>query len=118
VIDALDLADAAGAGMERRQFRLPARGVGRDLDDAVVDDMRVDHAAPAAIVAAGAGHHRLVCPSGTARLLVDRLVRHHSHLAKADRVNPAVRGLHRFRPLANDQTSMENEWNQINAPTT
>jgi hypothetical protein len=69
----LDLADAAGAGMQRRQLGLPARRVGRDPDDAVVHDMRVDHAAAAAIVAAGAGDDGLAVAAGGARLLVDRV---------------------------------------------
>lgn len=77
VIDALDLADAAGAGMQRRQVGPPARGIGRDPDDAVVDHMGVDHAAAAAIVAAGAGDDclpwGLAFTSGGARVLVERV---------------------------------------------
>ena len=73
VIEPLDLADAAGAGMQRRQLGLPARRIGRDLDDPVVDDMGVDHAAAAAIVAAGAGDDDFAFAPGGARLLVDRV---------------------------------------------
>src|SRR5260221_8613925 len=76
MVGALDLADAAAAGMERRQVRSPARGIGRDLDDAVVDDMRVDHATATAIVTAGAGHDRFIGPAGAPRLLVDGLIQH------------------------------------------
>jgi hypothetical protein len=76
MIDPFELADAAGTGMERRQFGLPARRVGRDPDDAIVHDVRVHHASAAAIVPAGAGDHRLARPIRPTRLLVDRLIRH------------------------------------------
>jgi hypothetical protein len=59
--------------MQGRQLGLPARRVGRDLDDAVVDDVGVDHAAAAAIVAAGAGDDRFARAIGAAGLLVDRV---------------------------------------------
>src|SRR4029450_5380728 len=83
VIDALDLADAAGAGVQGRQLGLPARRIGRDLDDAVVDDVGVDRAAAAAIVAAGAGDDSLAFAAGGARVLVDR-VGHGGSVAKAE----------------------------------
>ena len=73
VIEPLDLADAAGAGMQGRQLGLPARRIGRDPDDLVVDDMGVDHAAAAAIVAAGAGDDDFAFAAGGARVLVDRV---------------------------------------------
>ena len=73
VIEPLDLADAAGAGMQRRQLGLPARRVGRDPDDLVVNDVGVDHAAAAAIVAAGAGDDDFAFAPGGARVLVDRV---------------------------------------------
>ena len=73
VIEPLDLADAAGAGMQRRQLGLPARRIGRDPDDLVVHDMGVDHAAAAAIVAAGAGDDDFAFAAGGARVLVDRV---------------------------------------------
>ena len=73
VIEPLDLADAAGAGMQRRQLGLPARRIGRDFYDAIVDHVGVDHAAAAAIVAAGAGDDGFALAAGGARLLVDRV---------------------------------------------
>jgi hypothetical protein len=83
VVQPLDLADAAGAGMQRRQVGLPARRVGRDADDAVVDHVGVDHAAAAAIVAAGAGDDGLALSAGGTRVLVDR-IGHGSSVAPAN----------------------------------
>ena len=76
VVEALDLADPAGAGVQGWQVGLPARRVGRNLDDAVVHDVGIHHATAAAVVAAGAGDDSLARLVGTARLLVDRLIRH------------------------------------------
>ena len=72
MVDALDLADAAGAGVQRRQLGLPSARVGRYPDDAAVDDVRIDDAAAAAIVAAGAGDDGLVRLGHDARCFVDR----------------------------------------------
>ena len=86
MVDALDLPDTAGAGVERRQLGLPARRVGGDFYDTVVDNVGIDHAATAAIVAAGAGDDGLAGAAPTPRLLVDGLIRHGPHLACAARV--------------------------------
>jgi len=72
VIRALDLADAAGAGGKWRMGWVPATLVGGDMDDAAVDDVRVDDATATAIVAAGAGDDRLVAARSGARRFVDR----------------------------------------------
>jgi len=71
MIDALDLTDAAGASIQRRQFWLPARRIGRDLHDSIVHDMRVDHAAAVAIMPAGAGDHHLARARDAAGDLVE-----------------------------------------------
>ena len=76
----LDLPDTACTRVQRRQFGLPARWIGRDLHDAVVDDVSIHHAAPAAIVAASAGDDGLARPIGATWRLIDRLVRHGARL--------------------------------------
>src|SRR5580704_14174005 len=86
MVHALDLPYTAAAGVQRRQLGLPARRVGRDFYDTVVDDVGVDHAAAAAIVAAGAGDDGLAGAASAPRLLVDGLIRHGPHLACAARV--------------------------------
>src|SRR5205807_1655562 len=59
MVHALGLAEAAHAGVQRRDLWRPASRVGADLDDAAVADVGVDDAAAAAVVAAGAGDDRL-----------------------------------------------------------
>src|SRR5262249_50297435 len=76
VIDALDLAVAAHAGVERRQLRRPFPGVGGDLHDAAAHHVGIDHAAPAAVVAARARDDGLPRARGHARGLVDRAPGH------------------------------------------
>ena len=80
MIDALDLPDAACAGLQGRHVRRPARLIGRDVDDAAILDMGVHHAAAAAIVAAGRGDNGLAVTRGPARVLVDRVVGHGPNL--------------------------------------
>src|SRR5438876_9125312 len=70
MVDALDLAEAAHAGVERRHLRGPLPRIGADLDDAAVADVGVDDAPPAAVVAARAGDDRLARPRGHPRRLV------------------------------------------------
>src|SRR2546422_389633 len=55
MMDALHLAEATHAGVERRHLGRPLPGIGADLDDAAVADVGIDHAAAAAIVATRAG---------------------------------------------------------------
>ena len=71
MIGPLDLSDAAGAGGQGRMLGVPAAHVGADAGDPPVRDMGVDHAAPAAIMAAGAGDHRLPGAGGGTRGLVE-----------------------------------------------
>jgi hypothetical protein len=73
MVGALDLADATGACLQRRQFRVPAPLVGRDMGDAPVADMRVDDATPAAIMPASAGDDALAGLRRRTRRLVDDL---------------------------------------------
>jgi hypothetical protein len=72
MIDALDLADTAGAGMQWRQLGLPAARVGRDLDDPTAGHVGVDDASAAAVVTAGAGDDGLPRRRCGARSLIDR----------------------------------------------
>src|SRR5882757_5085187 len=105
MVDALDLPDAAGAGVERRQLGLPARRIGGDLDDAVVDHMGVDDTAAAAIVAAGTGDDGFAGTARTPWLLIDGLIRHGPHLASASIAHSQLSELahmprhHRLAPL-------------------
>src|SRR2546425_11749252 len=55
MMDALHLAEATHAGVERRHLGRPLPGGGADLDDAAGADVGFDHAAAAAIVATRAG---------------------------------------------------------------
>ena len=71
MIDALDLAEAADAGVERGQLERPLPRVGGDLHDAAVHHVGVDDAAPSAVVAAGAGDDGLALAGGDARSFVD-----------------------------------------------
>ena len=64
MIQALELAEAAHAGVERGFLRGPLARIGADLDDAPVAHVGVDHAAAAAIVSAGAGDHGLARRGG------------------------------------------------------
>jgi len=54
MIDALDLADAPRASGQWGMIRIPAPLVRRDLRNLAIDDVRIDDAAAAAIVTAGA----------------------------------------------------------------
>jgi hypothetical protein len=71
MVGALDGADAARASRQRRQLRVPAPLIGRDMDDAPVADMRVNDAAAAAIMPAGAGDDALAGLRRRARRFVD-----------------------------------------------
>src|SRR2546428_11482628 len=71
MMDALHLAEATHAGVERRQLGRPLPGIGADLDDAALPGVGIDHAAPAAIVATRAGDDGLSGRCGHPRPLVD-----------------------------------------------
>ena len=71
MVDALDLAEAADAGVERGQLERPLPRVGGDLHDAALHHVGVDHAAPSAVVAAGAGDDGLALAGVDARSFVD-----------------------------------------------
>ena len=74
MIQALELAEAAHAGVERGLLRGPLARIGADLDDLPVADVGVDHAAPAAVVAAGAGDDGLARRGGRpGRFIADGL---------------------------------------------
>ena len=81
VVDALRLAEAADARVEGRQLGGPPPRIRRDPDDPVADDVSVDDAAPAAVVAAGAGDDRFVRPACRTRRLVGRRSRHERSLS-------------------------------------
>ena len=71
MVHALDLAEAAHARVQGRHLGGPLARVGADLHDLPVADVGVDHAAAAAVVAAGAGDHRLARGRGRPGCFVD-----------------------------------------------
>ena len=71
VVEPLGLAEAAHAGVEGRQLGRPLARIGADRDDAPVAHVGVDDAAPAAVVAAGAGDDGLAGCGGGSRGFVD-----------------------------------------------
>ena len=73
VVDAVGGAEAAGAGGQRRHLEGPLARVGADAHDPPVLDVGVDHAAPAAVVPAGARDDLFARRARHARGLVDRL---------------------------------------------
>jgi hypothetical protein len=86
MVGAFDLTDTAGAGRQRRQFRVPAALVGRDVDDAPVADMRVDDAAATAIMPASAGDDALARLRRDTRRFVKDLAGYSGLLLVCDRL--------------------------------
>jgi len=76
MVDALHLAEAAHARVQRRHLRRPRARIGADLHDALVAYVGVDHAATTAVVAAGAGHHAFARRRGDARRFVEDAAAH------------------------------------------
>src|SRR3989475_1481889 len=76
MVDALHLAEAAHARVQRRHLGRPRARIGADLHDALVAYVGVDHAATTAVVAAGAGHHAFARRRGDARRFVEDAAAH------------------------------------------
>src|SRR5262245_41793005 len=91
MMDALHLAEATHAGVERRHLWRPLPGIGADLDDAAVADVGIDHAAAAAVVATRAGDDGLAGLCGHPRRLVDGAgADPGSHGGDYDSIDPAA----------------------------
>ena len=106
MIDALDLTDAAGAGVQRRHAPAFQRAlVGRDVDDAVVATCALTTQRPPQLWPQVRGDDGLAVAGGPARVLVDRVVRHGGSL---DRFRPGG------RPLKADQ---KNQTRSVSVPS-
>src|SRR6185295_16054724 len=97
VIDTLELTEAAHARVQGRHLGGPAARIGADLDDLSVADVRVDGAAAAAVVAAGAGDDGLAGLGLDPRRLVDGLrAEHATYPIKVSAPNGAQPTWYRF----------------------
>src|SRR5207248_2763262 len=76
MVHALHLAEPAHARVQRRHLGRPLARIGADLHDAAVAHVSVDHAPPAAVVAAGAGDDGLARRGGDARCFIEDAAAH------------------------------------------